>query len=567
MTTGRAWRADRRDALRVGLGALAAGSAAAFGGCACRPFWAAPPVVVDAPGQAVGHRLRERWRAGAPTYSEWRAAPAETVDVAIVGAGVAGLSCAWQLARSGHRDHLVLTGPEWLGNAAGREHAGMGCPSGSHYLPLPSRESRHLRELLAHAGVLLDGLDAEAPTFDERVLVHAPSHRVLAAGRWEAGPIPGHDGDAAASDDAARFLARMDAFSAERGADGRRAFVVPIELASADAPSRTLDRLTAAAWLEAEGLRDPALIGYLEYCARDEFGGTLQSVSAWAIAHYFASRRGRASNAEPGAVLTWPDGLAPLARHLAAPAVAAQRVRPVSVERIERQGAGVRLYGWRHAADGEVTPVVVNARLAVVAAPLPIAARMVPELAGPWATSSAAATDRAPWTVANIVFRRPPTERGTGGEDLLAWDNVVHGSPALGFVNAAHQMIRLDTTGPLVLTAYRAYPAADRDARAALRRLIALDAPAPARAWLELVGPDLVAAYGHAVWRDVVRVHVSVRGHGMSAPAPGFLDDALLHALRRETGPVRFAHADLSGYSVFEEAAWWGHRAARAIGG
>ncbi|MFZ4758264.1 MAG: amine oxidase, partial [Burkholderiaceae bacterium] len=259
-------------------------------------------------------------------------------------------------------------------------------------------------------------------------------------------------------------------------------------------------------------------------------------------------------------------GLAPLARHLAAPALAARRVRPVSVERIERLGTGTRLYGLHHATDGEATPVVVNARLAIVAAPLPIAARMVPELAAPWANSRAAAGDRAPWTVANIVFRRPPVERDTGGDDLLAWDNVVHGSPALGFVNAAHQMIRIDTTGPLVLTAYRAYPATDREARAELRRLLELGSPAPAREWLALVGPDLVAAYGSAVWRDVVRVQVTVRGHGMSAPAPGFLDEPLLHALRRETGPVRYAHSDLSGYSVFEEALWWGTRAAHAIG-
>jgi hypothetical protein len=28
-------------------------------------------------------------------------------------------------------------------------------------------------------------------------------------------------------------------------------------------------------------------------------------------------------------------------------------------------------------------------------------------------------------------------------------------------------------------------------------------------------------------------------------------------------GPVLFAHADLSGFSVFEEAAWWGIRAAQ----
>ena len=192
-----------------------------------------------------------------------------------------------------------------------------------------------------------------------------------------------------------------------------------------------------------------------------------------------------------------------------------------------------------------------------------VAERIVPELADAW--PRAAPARRAPWTVANVVFRRAPDESRTGGEDELAWDSVVHGSPALGFVHARHQEIRLDPSGPTVLTAYRAYAPSDRDARAELDRLSAPDAAADARAWLELVGLDIERAYGTRVWRDVLRLKVTVRGHGMVAPAPGFLDDARLAALRAGDGPLRFAHSDLSGYSVFEEALWWGVRAAEAL--
>jgi len=461
---------------------------------------------------------------------------------------------------------VVLAGPEWMGNAAGRRLYGIDCPSGSHYLPLPSVESTHLRELLADAGVLLGDPAAHAPEYDERALVHAPSHRVLSGGRWWPGTLPPGAGPSA-GDAAAAFLARMDTLSRELGTDGRRAFVVPLEAASRDAPSRALDRTTAAAWLDAEGWTDPALRVYLEYCVRDEFGATLGEVSAWALAHYFAARVGRARNAEPGAVLTWPDGLAPLAAHLAGPAVAAGRLRAVSVERVETAGRGVRLLGWREAAPGGPAgprPVVVHARIAVVAVPRPVAARIVPELA---AGPPAGGPGHAPWTVANVVFRNPPEERRTGGEDELAWDNVVHGSPALGFVHALHQSIRVDTTGPTVLTAYRAYPRPDGDARAELARLLEAGDAASPRDWLALVGTDLVTAYGPAVWREVVRVHVTVRGHGMSAPAPGFLADSVAAAMRAADGPVRFAHSDLSGYSVFEEAAWWGVRAAGRIAG
>ncbi|MNL41479.1 hypothetical protein D3C87_1638880 [compost metagenome] len=51
----------------------------------------------------------------------------------------------------------------------------------------------------------------------------------------------------------------------------------------------------------------------------------------------------------------------------------------------------------------------------------------------------------------------------------------------------------------------------------------------------------------------------------MASPLCGYLSNAGLAALREVDGPVLFAHADLSGYSVFEEASWWGVVAAGRI--
>jgi len=48
-------------------------------------------------------------------------------------------------------------------------------------------------------------------------------------------------------------------------------------------------------------------------------------------------------------------------------------------------------------------------------------------------------------------------------------------------------------------------------------------------------------------------------------PTPGYLHNAGLQALRAMDGPVRIAHSDLSGYSIFEEAAWWGVQAAEGL--
>jgi hypothetical protein len=51
----------------------------------------------------------------------------------------------------------------------------------------------------------------------------------------------------------------------------------------------------------------------------------------------------------------------------------------------------------------------------------------------------------------------------------------------------------------------------------------------------------------------------------MAVPTPGYLHNAGLQALRAMDGPMRIAHSDLSGYSIFEEAAWWGVQAAEGL--
>jgi hypothetical protein len=57
-----------------------------------------------------------------------------------------------------------------------------------------------------------------------------------------------------------------------RGSDGRRAFVVPLDLASTDERFRALDRVTFKAWLDGVRLNAPTLRWYLDYCCRDDYG-------------------------------------------------------------------------------------------------------------------------------------------------------------------------------------------------------------------------------------------------------------------------------------------------------
>ncbi len=161
--------------------------------------------------------------------------------------------------------------------------------------------------------------------------------------------------------------------------------------------------------------------------------------------------------------------------------------------------------------------------------------------------------DYAPWMVANFLLKRFPDERPS---QPLSWDNVVYSEPGLGFVVSTHQDIRV---GPPEKTVFSAYVAlSDRK-------------PAAARRWLEAAKPeellalasaDLKEAYGSQFAACVERVDITLRGHAMASPGPNFRSNAGMKALREVDGPILFAHADLSGFSVFEEAAWWGYRAA-----
>lgn len=79
---------------------LVASAAASLAACG-RTGWIETTPRVDYPGMREGHALRDH--AALP-------APSGTIDtdVAILGAGAAGLSCAWQLARAGHTRFTVL---------------------------------------------------------------------------------------------------------------------------------------------------------------------------------------------------------------------------------------------------------------------------------------------------------------------------------------------------------------------------------------------------------------------------------------------------------------------------
>lgn len=82
--------------------------------------------------------------------------------------------------------------------------------------------------------------------------------------------------------------------------------------------------------------------------------------------------------------------------------------------------------------------------------------------------------------------------------------------------------------------------------------------------WVEVVFVDFECAH-RDVREHVERIEIAFWGHGMIRPRPG----ALFHPARAPRllprGRIHFAHTDLSGVALFEEALDHGVRAAREI--
>lgn len=511
---------------------LAATSAAAvLTACGSKAAPPLPPGTLSGANDVLGHRLRK------PDFP----APSETrrTTVAIVGGGIGGLSAAWKLARSGCDDFLLL---EMEGEAGGNSRAGRNAvsahPLGAHYLPLPPREARATRQLLAELGVLQGDPDAAHPTYDEKYLCHAPQERLYIDGYWQDGVWPTLGVPAAERAQYARFQEHVAELRQRRDGQGRRAFALPLALSSRAPQLLALDRLTMRDWLLGEGYTAPGLHWLADYACRDDYGTSAAQTSAWAGLHYFACRDGE------GQVLTAPEGNAWLAHGLAR-ATAGRVQQSALVFRVE-QGRKETTCDVYLAAENRSIRII--ARELIWAAPLFLIPHVFAAPRPEWLAAIRGA-EYAPWIVANLTLSFAPQTRAGHG---LAWDNVLYDSAALGYVVATHQQLRY-APGPTVITWYRALH--EESASHQRRLLMGRDA------WAAEVLVDL--SVPHPEIRELVtRIDIHRHAHAMIRPLPGRLWGGARQTFEQNRPGIGFAHADVSGLSLFEEANYRGVLAA-----
>ncbi|MDQ3711827.1 MAG: FAD-dependent oxidoreductase [Acidobacteriota bacterium] len=490
----------------------------------------------------IGHLLRESKNFQIPEQN-W-----ETVKVAIIGGGAAGLSAAYKFTKENFNDFVLLELENKIGGTSQSGTSSLvGYPWGAHYLPVPFQENTELISLLDEMNLTDGKTEAGEIVVKEQFLCREPEERVFYKGRWYEGlylTVGASENDKI---QLAEFQKRIDSWVNWRDAKGRRAFVLPIAECSNDAQATALDKISFGDWLRQKGFTSERLFWYCDYACRDDYGLKLEQTSAWAGLFYFCSRV-RKSGEESQAFITFPEGNGRFVNFLHDRVKDKTKLKTIALEIVPNE-TGVDVV-CLNTETNELKGF--HCEKVVFAAPIFTANYLIRDFKQS-APEYVKEFQHNAWFVANLFLRGRPNVKFKR-DFPLSWDNVLYESPSLGYVNATHQK-GIDY-GATILTYY--YPmCAEENARA---KLFSLN-------WRELADvclSDLSRA--HADIYDLTeKIDIMRWGHAMISPCPNFLWSGAREKAQTPYRNIHFAHSDLSGIALFEEAFYHGGRVANEI--
>lgn len=490
----------------------------------------------------IGHIIRDGKAAGNSTEIIKK-------EIVIVGGGVSGLSAARYLHANAVTDFFLLElENEAGGNARSGKNAVSAFPWGAHYVPLPNNNLTAYIDFLKDCGVVKSMGENALPEYSEAYLCFDPEERLFINGQWQDGLIPHFGVPEKDTNQISSFLNKMNEFRYAVGSDKKEAFTIPVDESSKDNTFTVLDLLTMQEWMLKNGFSSSYLHNYVNYCTRDDFGTPHNKISAWAGIHYFAARKGNAINATHSNVLTWPEGNGFLVKKLQSDILPKIKTGSL-VTKITQQPGNVLVEYFDVAGNKNIT---IEAAQCIIAAPQFIVSRLLND--NERRDSVKKDFHYSPWMVANIVTKELKQKKGAP----LSWDNVLYESDSLGYIDASHQQLQVYKT-KRNLTYYLPLCAKDpvTERKQAQNKTHA--------EWVKLIMDDLKIVHAD-IEEQTEEINVMLWGHAMIQPLPGFISGTNRIRLAQSVNDnIHFAHTDIAGISIFEEAFYQGLNAAKKV--
>ncbi|NIF05334.1 NAD(P)-binding protein [Chryseobacterium sp. Tr-659] len=482
----------------------------------------------------LGHQL---WAKDFPQFSE-----VIHTQYLVVGGGISGLSACRFFHMNNEQDYLLLEMENHLGgNSSNGQNKFSKFPLGAHYLPLPNKENTEIIDFLKECGICLGHEENGEPILDEYQMTFPQQERLFFKNSWQNDIVPQKGISDKTQKELNRFFRLMDSFRQKKDREGKYWFAIPVHDSSNEEDAIQLEKINFKDWLKENNFQAEELLWLLDYSCRDDFGLGIDYVSAWAGIHYFAGRKNNWSKKYKEQVFTWPEGNARLAKHF-------------SKYTKEKHLSGHLVFDVKINDKVEVLSFdntqkktkKIIAEKVLFASPQFVNERILNH-------KKAASFNYVPWLLTTITLKNE-----FGGDEELAWDNVIYGTSGLGYIYDQHQNIN-QIMGEKVITHYKSFSTGD--CRKARKKLYAMKEDELKNLVLE----DLKKA--HPLIEDLIlEMQFHKIGHAMIAPVPNqIFGEAAKIAKQPIDGKVFFAHSDLSGISIFEEAFYQGMRTAEQM--
>lgn len=485
----------------------------------------------------LGHKL---WAKDFPQFSE-----VIHTQYLVVGGGISGLSACRFFSQQNENDYLLLEMEDHLGgNSSNGQSSFSKFPLGAHYLPLPNKENTEIIDFLTECGICQGIEENGEPILDEYQMTFPQQERLFYKNSWQNDIVPQKGISQEVQKEFDRFFTMMDKFRQKKDIHGNYWFAIPVHDSSREVEVLNLEKTVFKDWLQQYNFKSEELLWLLDYSCRDDYGLGLDYVSAWAGIHYFAGRKNNWSKKYKDQVFTWPEGNAKLSHYLSKYTEGKLLTENLvfNIE-INNENDKVEISSFDNAQKKTIkiiadkvlfaTPQFVNERI--------------------FNNRKASSFHYVPWLLTTITLNNE-----FGGDEELAWDNVIYGSSGLGYIFDQHQNIN-QIMGEKVITYYKSF--STNDCKMARKKLYSMRETELQNLVLE----DLKKA--HPLIEDfVLEMQFHKIGHAMIAPTPGqIFGEAIKTAKQPVDGKVFFAHSDLSGISIFEEAFYQGLRTARQM--